>query len=132
MGVYADWADLYAPSFRDRMDDAKDIAFHRDRSRPLARVLDRPGPLIRWITVAEAAMLLAGPDDEPVSHARVKALVSQGRFGKCRRRPTGKGRAILIPTHWQSDGTYKLALERGRRGPKLRMLLSPGHEEVPF
>ena len=126
MGVYADWADLYAPSFGNRMADAKDAAFHRDRSRPLARVLDRPGPLVEWWTVAHVADVLG------VSEARVKALAAQGRFGKCKRPRTGKGSPWAIPAHWQSDNTYSLRLERGRRGPKLRALALSPAEVVPF
>ena len=129
MGVCADWADLYAPSFGDRMADARDAAFHSDRSRPLARVLDRPGPLVEYWPVAHVADVLG------VSQARVKVLAATGRFGRCKRPRTGKGSPWMIPAHWQPDNTYRILLGRGKRGPKLRALaLSPTaiKDPVPF
>lgn len=131
--MYADATVLAPYSFRDRMDEAKDAAVHRDRSRPLARVLERRGPLIDYWPVSVVCEVLKGPDGIPLSATRVKTLANQGRFGKCKRSKVGKGRAILIPVHWQSDNSYKLKIERGKRGPVLRsLLLSPGPEEVPF
>jgi hypothetical protein len=137
MGIYAEWGDLYPTSFRERMDEAKDAALIRNAritGRPLARVLDRPGPLIEWWSVEHVREVLKGPDGLPLSAARVKVLAANGRFGRCKRKKTGKGHAWLIPAHWQPDNTYRLRLERGRRGPKLAYLRSPApdNDPVPF
>ena len=114
-------------SFREYMDIQKDLAAARDRNvcrYPTAIRRARPS-LILWRTVAEVA------EDLGVSQARIRYLAAAGRFGKCRRSRTGTGRPIEIPAFLQEGGGYKLALTAARKGPKLRLALSPV-EEVPF
>lgn len=133
MGMYAEPWELAPTSFRERMESAKDAALHRDASKARARVKERRGPLIEYWSVSFVAGELG------VTETRVKALCASGRFGKCRRSRSGKGRPYLIPAHWQRDGSYRLKLEPGKRGPKFRagvdvpvdLELSPSGE-IPF
>jgi hypothetical protein len=117
-----DWS-----TFAERMDDAKQTALQRtERLAYLgARVTWKQPSLILWRTVADVAAELG------VSHSRVKLLIAQGRFGKCRRNRTVKAHPWLIPAHRTPSGDYQLRLSPGTRGPKLRLALSPV-EEVPF
>ena len=124
--TYAAWD---CPTFSERMDDAKDAALLRreSTSRLRGRVSWRVPTMRQLVTVAQAALELG------VSEARVKILCGQGRIAGAKRSKR-RSRPWDIPTQRQPDGTYRIIVVAGKRGPKMRNALSPAGDgsEVPF
>jgi excisionase family DNA binding protein len=104
----------YAPmDFQTRMQEARDTARKElDRAAYLgARIVRKRPPVQALYSVAEAAQLLG------VSRARVRQLCASGRLGAVQKR-TGR-REYRIPATRQPDGSFRIVITAGTRGPAL-------------
>jgi hypothetical protein len=120
------YEDTYAPSFRERMDDAQEAARTRVESRAYLRgriTYQRPAMRQYW-TVARVAAYMG------VSESRVKLLCAKRRIRGARRAGQGRGTPWRVPVYRHKDGKYHPTITPGKRGPKLKPLSPTGI--VPF
>lgn len=126
MSSYADWPACETPSFRDYMDEQRELAERRDRNRcaELARI-DYSRPKLKiTLSVADAADRLG------VSTARIKLLCIHGRIAGAYRRRKGKGKPWAIPATWNGK-EHVINVSAGTRGPLASYALSL-NGRVPF
>jgi len=114
-------------SFRQAMEDSSEGRYRVEPTKFQHATKRRKAPVEWWPVALVAAEL-------EVSSTRVKALAKAGRFGKCRRPRTGKGRPWMIPVWLQPGGEYRPRMTEVAKGPKLKLsyALSQADEEVPF
>jgi excisionase family DNA binding protein len=121
-----DWPAVDTPSFRDYMDEQREIA-ERKSKNVCAYPVDvkaRVPRKLEWWTVADVAARLG------VTDTRVKALCRNGQIPGAKH----KGRAWRIPARYDG-GEYRLTVLPGKRGPASSyetQILLRLDDDIPF